>query len=62
MASTPAHSLEGKELAKGWKVLKKITRKPISTGGKFSVGYRVVSSRRKIHSHKPRFLRMIWVN
>ena len=43
MASTPAHSLEGKELAKGWKVLKKITRKPISTGGKFSVGYRVVS-------------------
>lgn len=35
----PAFLLEGKTLADGWKVLKRIERSPDSTGGTFSVGY-----------------------
>lgn len=41
MDSTPAHCLEGIELENGWRVIDKISRKLGSTGGKFSVGYRV---------------------
>jgi len=41
MASTPADFLEGRELKDGWKVVEKINPKPVSTGGKFSVAYRV---------------------
>ncbi|MEX0829925.1 MAG: protein kinase [Nitrospirales bacterium] len=43
MNSTPAHCLQGKELRDGWMVTEMITRKPTSTGGKFSVGYKVQS-------------------
>lgn len=41
MSKTPADSLDGLDLGNGWTVLEKITRKKISTGGHFSVGYRV---------------------
>ena len=41
MGSTPADSLEGKDLGNGWKVTEKITKGPFSTGGCFSVGYKV---------------------
>jgi len=41
MSNNPADSLEGVDLGNGWKVLEKITRKPNSTGGCFSIGYKV---------------------
>lgn len=44
MNSNPADSLEGIKLGDGWTVKEKIVRKPTSTGGCFSVGYKVVDS------------------
>lgn len=44
MSDTPAQLLEGKVLKNGWTVHEKITRKKTSTGGHFSVGYRVINS------------------
>lgn len=41
MGKTPADSLEGMDLGNGWKVTEKITKGPYSTGGRFSVGYKV---------------------
>lgn len=41
MGQTPADSLDGKCLANGWIVVEKLTRAPFSTGGRFSVGYKV---------------------
>lgn len=41
MDNIPAHCLEGRELTDGWTVIAKVTREPTSTGGKFSVGYKV---------------------
>ena len=41
MGQTPADSLDGKDLGNGWKVTEKITKGPFSTGGRFSVGYKV---------------------
>ena len=37
----PAECLEGMTLSNGWKVVKKLTPPPHSTGGNFSIGYRV---------------------
>jgi eukaryotic-like serine/threonine-protein kinase len=42
--SNPADCLEGRDLGNGWTVESKITRKPNSTGGCFSVGYEVRSA------------------
>ncbi len=41
MGQTPADSLDDKDLGNGWKVIEKITKGPFSTGGRFSVGYKV---------------------
>lgn len=41
MGQTPADSLDGKNLGNGWKITEKITKGPYSTGGRFSVGYKV---------------------
>jgi len=43
MSTTPAESLDGRDLGNGWRVSGKITRKKISTGGHFSIGYKVVN-------------------
>ena len=48
MNSNPADSLEGVNLGNGWTVKEKIVRKPTSTGGCFSVGYKVVDSEGKV--------------
>lgn len=37
----PAAALDGVDLGNGWRVLDKVTRKPGSTGGNCSIGYRV---------------------
>jgi serine/threonine protein kinase len=42
LESRPAKILQGKELAGGWNVLRRIDRKPNATGGHFSTGYEVV--------------------
>ncbi len=39
----PAEALEGLDLPKGWHVESILHRPPTATGGKFSVGYRVVN-------------------
>lgn len=44
MSTTPAESLDGMDLRNGWKVIGKITRKKISTGGHFSIGYKVINT------------------
>lgn len=46
--SNPADCLEGRDLGNGWTVESKITRKPNSTGGCFSVGYKVKRTDGKI--------------
>ena len=43
MGTFPADNLEGIDIDGGWTVLGKLTRKKISTGGHFSVGYKVRS-------------------
>src|SRR5947208_254154 len=43
MGTFPADNLEGMDISGGWTVVKKITRKKTSTGGHFSVGYKVRS-------------------
>ena len=47
MSTTPAESLDGRDLGNGWKVIDKITRKKISTGGHFSIGYKVINADEK---------------
>ncbi len=41
MGQTPADSLDGRTLDNGWKVIEKLHKGPFSTGGRFSVGYKV---------------------
>ena len=44
MGQTPADSLDGYDLGNGWKVIEKLHKGPFSTGGRFSVGYKVEKS------------------
>ena len=47
VASTPAENLENMDLGNGWTVASRITRKKRSTGGHFSIGYKVVGAQVK---------------
>lgn len=47
VASTPAENLENMDLGNGWTVASRITRKKRSTGGHFSIGYKVVGAQGK---------------